>query len=204
MIAAVSSVIRSGRDKCSTEFWWYVEKWNINVRRLQCLLVELLYFSCNSQCWLTLGELSKKTREQNTALTYCILSTSDITIMMSSSYVENRQNDAVLYRCLVFTLCICNCCSGMLIMAALWNKAVHYIFALLFILSSFFFFSCLISAVADWMYIILPHMVCPWDAGVKCTARCSLKIQNAKNIAKKLPSGHHHNFVGLHLRNEGM
>ena len=132
------------------------------------------------------------------------------TDLLYSKYKWNHNND-VLFICWkstewcgfvsLFTLCICNCCSGMLIMAALWNRAGHYIFALLFILSSSFF-SCLISAVADWMYIILPHMVWPWDAGVKCTARCSLKIQNAKNIAKKSPSGHHHNFVRTKACNE--
>jgi len=44
------------------------------------------------------------------------------------------------------------------IMVALWNRADHYIFALLLLLS---FFPRLISAVADWMSAILPHMVWP-------------------------------------------
>jgi len=46
-----------------------------------------------------------------------------------------------------------------MIMAALWNRAGHYIFALWFLLSSFF--PRLISAVADWMSTILAHMVWP-------------------------------------------
>jgi len=69
-------------------------------------------------------------------------------------------------------------------MVALWNRADHYIFALWFLLSlwspygigrpyifscsglfffllSFFFFPRLISAAADWMSAILPHMVWP-------------------------------------------
>jgi len=45
-------------------------------------------------------------------------------------------------------------------MVALCNRADHYIFALWF-LSSFFFFPRLISAVEDWMSTILPHMVWP-------------------------------------------
>jgi len=45
-------------------------------------------------------------------------------------------------------------------MAALCNRAGHYIFALWFLLSSIFF-PRLISAVADWMSTILPHMVWP-------------------------------------------
>jgi len=50
-----------------------------------------------------------------------------------------------------------------LTMAALWNRAGHYIFMLWF-LSIFFylpFFPRLISAVGDWMSTIFPHMVWP-------------------------------------------
>jgi len=46
----------------------------------------------------------------------------------------------------------------------LWppNKAGHYILQLCFLSSSiFFFFPRLISAVADWMPTILPHMMRP-------------------------------------------
>jgi len=43
-------------------------------------------------------------------------------------------------------------------MAALCNRAGHYIFALWFLSS---FFPCLISAVTDWISAILPHMVWP-------------------------------------------
>jgi len=80
-------------------------------------------------------------------------------------------------------------------MAALWNKAGHYIFVLWFLLySSFFFFPRLISAVADWMYTILPHIVWPlckfkmhfWN--VLHAARWKYRMQT---IAKNLPSGHH-------------
>jgi len=48
-----------------------------------------------------------------------------------------------------------------LFMAALWNGAGHYIFAMWFL--SFFFFYSLpkISAVAHWMSTILLHMVWP-------------------------------------------
>jgi len=42
-------------------------------------------------------------------------------------------------------------------MVALWNRADHYIFILLFVL----FFPRLISAVADWMSAIPAHMVWP-------------------------------------------
>jgi len=51
------------------------------------------------------------------------------------------------------------------IMAALWNRASHYVFVLWFLISSFLFllsfFPRLISAVADWMSTILPHMMWP-------------------------------------------
>jgi len=47
-------------------------------------------------------------------------------------------------------------------MAALWNKAGHYILPSGFFLLSFFLsFPRLISAVADWMSTILLHMVWP-------------------------------------------
>jgi len=44
-------------------------------------------------------------------------------------------------------------------MVALWNRADHYIFMLWFVLSFFFFFPRPISAAADWMSALLPHMV---------------------------------------------
>jgi len=49
-------------------------------------------------------------------------------------------------------------------MVDLWNRAEHYIFALWFLLLvilSSFFIHRLISAVADWMSAILPHIVWP-------------------------------------------
>jgi len=45
-------------------------------------------------------------------------------------------------------------------MVALSNRADHYIFALWFLLS-IFFFPRLISAVADWMSTMLAHMMWP-------------------------------------------
>jgi len=58
---------------------------------------------------------------------------------------------------------IFSCCG--LFMVALWNRETIYIFMLWFVLSSsfffFFFFPRLISAAADWMSAILPHMVWP-------------------------------------------
>jgi len=49
------------------------------------------------------------------------------------------------------------------IMATLCNRAGHYICPLWFLLSPIYllFFPRLISAVADWMSTILPHMVWP-------------------------------------------
>jgi len=47
-------------------------------------------------------------------------------------------------------------------MAALRSRCGHYIFAVIsFYLLSSFFIPRLISAVADWMSTILPHMVWP-------------------------------------------
>jgi len=77
----------------------------------------------------------------------------------------------------------------MLFMVALWNRADHYIFILWFlILSSSFFFPRLISAVADWMYAILPHMVCSLSANLGCRSEtcCSQLAENTgrKKVAK--------------------
>jgi len=48
-----------------------------------------------------------------------------------------------------------------LFMVALCNRADHYIFALWFLSSIYLFLRRLISAAADWMFTILPHMVWP-------------------------------------------
>jgi len=58
-------------------------------------------------------------------------------------------------------------------MAALWNRAGHYIFALLFLPS---FFPRLISAVADWMSAIPAHMV--WQ----CEFR--MQVCNVLHVAR--------------------
>jgi len=89
-----------------------------------------------------------------------------------------------------------------IIMAAVCNRAGHYIFALWFLLSSSFFFPRLISAVGEWMSTILLYthgvaLVRIWNAGQKCTARRSLEMQDPK-IAK---NRNLRNFVGLYLRN---
>jgi len=70
------------------------------------------------------------------------------------------------------------------------------------------FFPCLISAVADWMFAILPHMVWPWCEfrmqvwNVLHAARCTYRTQkNCQKVAIWAPS---HNFVGLYLRNWGI
>ena len=94
-------------------------------------------------------------------------------------------------------------------MAALWNRAGDYIFALWFL--SFFlllllllllFIPRLISAVADWMSTILPHMVC-LSANLECRSEtCSTWLAgNAgrKKIAKKSPSGYHRTTRSGHI-----
>jgi len=49
-----------------------------------------------------------------------------------------------------------------LVMAALWNRSGHYIFALWFLsICLSFFFPRLISVAADWMSTILRHMMWP-------------------------------------------
>jgi len=64
-----------------------------------------------------------------------------------------------LQLCLCFhvVLPFCSC----VVMAALRNRAGHYIFCPVVSFFFSFFIPRLISAVADWMSTILPHMVWP-------------------------------------------
>jgi len=88
-------------------------------------------------------------------------------------------------------------------MAAVWNRAGHYIFALWFLLLlSFYLFPHLVSAVADWMSTILPHMVWPW---------CEFKMQawnvlhaarwkyRTQKVAKKSTSEHHRTILSVYI-----
>ena len=64
------------------------------------------------------------------------------------------------------------------------------------------FFPRLFSVVADWMYTI--HGVASvqiYDAGLKCAAHNSLKMQDANNCQKFAIWAPSHNYVGLYLRN---
>jgi len=98
---------------------------------------------------------------------------------------------------------------SLFIMAALRSRCGHYIFALwflsIFYLLSSFFIPRLISAAADWMSTILPHMVWPYSANLECRSeRCCTRL--AGNTGRKMmqkiaicaPSN---KFVGLYLRN---
>jgi len=87
-------------------------------------------------------------------------------------------------------------------MAALYNRAGYYICVLWFLLP--ICFPRLFSAVIDWMFTTLPHDVASvqiYYAGLKCAARGSLKIQDAKNHKKFAIWAPSHNFVGLYLQN---
>jgi len=91
----------------------------------------------------------------------------------------------------------------LLVMAALCNRAGHYIFALWFLLSSIdLFFRRLISAAADWLSTILPHMVWPqckfkmqvWN--LLHAARWKYRMQKSR---QKLPCGHHHTTLSGYI-----
>ena len=72
-------------------------------------------------------------------------------------------------------------------MVALCNRAGHYIFALGFLLSSFFFSSPNISRRRLDVYHTSTHgvaLVRIQHAGLKRATRGSLKIQDAKNAKK--------------------
>ena len=77
-------------------------------------------------------------------------------------------------------------------MVALWNRAEHYIFALWFLrlLLLLLLFPGLISAVADWMSAIRPHMV--WHSGnLGCRSEtcCTRLAENTGR--KKVPKNRH-------------
>jgi len=106
----------------------------------------------------------------------------------------------------------CDVCSVMdvvVVMATLWNRAGHYIFALWFLLSSSSSSFCLFSSPnlsrrrLD-VYRTSTHgvaLVRIQDAGLKHAARGLLKIQDAKNRQKFAICAPSYNFVGLYLRN---
>jgi len=92
-------------------------------------------------------------------------------------------------------------------MVALWNRADHYIFVLWF-LSSFFFFFFFSSPNLSRRRLDVCHtsthgvaLVRNRMAGLKCTARGSLEMQDAKNRQKIAVLAPSHKFVGLYLRN---
>jgi len=77
-----------------------------------------------------------------------------------------------------------------LFIAALWNRAGHYIFALWFLLLLSFFFPRLISTVTDWMSTIL-HTWCGLGANLGCRSEtCCTRLAEKKN-AKKSPNNRH-------------
>jgi len=86
-----------------------------------------------------------------------------VNIFYSSKYIAKKAG--TLYPdTTAYIICIICLVYVLVFMAALWNRAGHYIFALWFLLLSFFlsFFSPhLISTVAGWMSTILAHMVWP-------------------------------------------
>jgi len=92
-------------------------------------------------------------------------------------------------------------------MAALWNRAGHYIFALWFL--SLFFFLLFSSPNLSGRRLDVYHrptsthgvtLVRIWNAGLKCAACGWLEMQNAKNRQKFAVWAPLHNFVGLYLR----
>jgi len=78
-------------------------------------------------------------------------------------------------------------------MVILCNRTDHYIFALWFLSSFFFFLPHLISAAEDWMSTIL-HTWCGHSANLRCMSEtcCTRLAENAGcKSRQKSPSGHH-------------
>jgi len=103
---------------------------------------------------------------------------SDITSCWSNAVLSTHQHNVQLHRLHVLHNSSTHQQASAFVMAALWNRAGHYIFILWFLLlSSSSFFHRRISAVADWMSTILPHMVWPW-----CKFR--MQVWNVLHVAR--------------------
>jgi len=82
-------------------------------------------------------------------------------------------------------------------MAAVWNRAGHYIFVLWFFLLSFFFFllSFFSSPILSRRRLDVYHTWCGLSANLKCTSEmcCTRLAENTgrKKIPKNSPPAHH-------------
>ena len=86
------------------------------------------------------------------------------------------------------TLLLHNKLEFSLIMAALWNRAGHYILPCDFYLLLLLFFPCLISVVGDWMSTILStHGVCGLSANLECMSEmCCTQLAESTGCKKSL------------------
>jgi len=92
----------------------------------------------------------------------------------------------------------------MIFMAALRSRCGHYIFALWFLSIFFLYSSPNLSGRRFDVYHTSTHdvaLVRIQNAGLKCAARGSLEIQDAKMMQKIAICAPSHNFVGLYLHN---
>ena len=101
------------------------------------------------------------------------------------SFHQQQLNDAETRHVAMETFC-----------SFLWSPYVIrqaiYIFILWFLLlSSFFFFPCLISAVGDWMSAILPPVWCGLSVNLECRSEmcCARLAENTPR--KKLTKSRH-------------
>jgi len=104
--------------------------------------------------------------------------------------------------CLEFKKYDVNICkaqsSFLLIMADLRSRCGHYIFALWFLILSFFF-PRLISAVGDWMSTTW----CGLSVNLRCRSEtCCMRLAEkyrTQKITKNSPSGHHHTTLSGYI-----
>ena len=82
----------------------------------------------------------------------------------------------------------------LIIMVVLCNSADHYIFILFLLL---LFFPRLISAVGDWMFTILQHIV--WRTNLECRSEMCHTRLAANTERKKSPSRHHRTTLSGHI-----
>jgi len=115
-------------------------------------------------------------------------------------FCQQKPNTAGCTHCF---FCFLLSCKYMFFMVALWNRADHYIFMLLFVLSSFFllFFPRLISAAGDWILPYL-HTWCGLNANLRCRSdTCCTRLAGNTGRTKvaKNPSRHHHTTLSNYI-----
>jgi len=125
----------------------------------------LYYYLINKQCIAALSCTCARCCWRNRTFTGCSVCWSQTSMerwmcRLASRFFSFHACRNLILSGVASTFVVVFIYRNLLIMVALCNRADHYIFMLWFVLLSFFF-PRLISAVGDWMFTILWHLVWP-------------------------------------------